>query len=124
MKKVEVLPTAKVSVKKSVLKKYQVKDEDVYFLKKDAEFEIELFNPTDETVMCKLVFNNKKENDEGLILYPGQRIFLERHLDTNKKLIFNTYIVEDTEETSQATRYNGLIQINFYKEKVWQNNYD
>lgn len=116
MKKVEVVPTAKISVKKSVLKKYQVKDEDVYFLKKDAEFEIELFNPLRETLLCKIFFNGKDSNDSGLVIYPGQRIFLERHLETDKKLIFNTYVVEDTEEAANATQLNGLVEVKFYKE--------
>lgn len=119
MKKLNVAPTAKISVRKSLLKKYQVKDEDVYFLKKDSEFEIELFNPLSEVILCRIFFNGKDNNDSGLVLYPGQRIFLERHLETDKKLVFNTYNVEDTEEVKLATSLNGLVKVEFYKEQEY-----
>jgi len=116
MKRVELKPTAKVSVSKSVLKKYKVDNQDVYFLKDGTEFEIELFNPLQETVLCNIIFNGKKSNNEGLVLEPGQRIFLERYLDTNDKFLFNTYEVEDNDEVRFAIAENGLVRVTFHKE--------
>ena len=121
-------PTAKVSVKKSVLKKYEVKNEDVYFLKKDAEFEIELFNPLQETIKCDIMFNGKSHSIDSLVLYHGQRVFLERHLDTDRKLVFNSYMIDDSSETAYAVRNNGLVKIDFYLERegtyiIYDNDY-
>jgi hypothetical protein len=84
MKTVELKPTAKIAVKKSVLKQYKVNNEDVVYLPKSTEFEIELHNPTQETVLCKIKFNKKDTSGEGLVLRPGQRVFLERYLNEDK----------------------------------------
>ena len=60
MKKLQENPTAKVAVKKNVLKQYKRSNEDVVFLKNDAEFEIELYNPLSETVKADVSINGKK----------------------------------------------------------------
>jgi len=50
------------------------------------EFEIELFNPKTNPVLAKISINGKRISERGIILNPGQRVFLERFLDSPEKL--------------------------------------
>lgn len=118
MKQMIKEPTAKVSVSKSLLKKYNVKGVDCYFLEDGSNFEIELFNPLQETILCKIVFNGERGEQEGLVLRPGERVFLERYLESNNKFVFETYEVDDSEETEFAIKKNGLVRITFHTE-IW-----
>lgn len=112
-------PTARIAVKKNVLKLYSVNKQDVNYLPKDAEFEIELYNPLQETILAKISLNNKESNDGGIILRPGERVFLERYLNEDRKFKFDVYSVEDTEETRLAISNNGLVSVSFYKENTF-----
>lgn len=118
MKTVDSKPTAKIAIKKCVLKQYRVNNEDVVYMSKDSEFEIELFNPTKESILCKIKFNNSLEEDNGLILRPGERVFLERFFNKKNKFKFDVYSVEDTKEANEAIKNNGLVSISFYKEEI------
>ena len=111
-------PTARIAVKKNVLKLYSVNKQEVNYLPKDAEFEIELYNPLQETILAKISLNNKEISNGGIILRPGQRIFLERYLNEDRKFKFDVYSVEDTEESRLAISNNGLVSISFYKEEI------
>lgn len=115
MKQIKREPTAKVAVRKSLLKKYNVNNEQVYFLKDGTNFEIELFNPLQTTVMASISIDGNTWG-EGLVLKPGERIFLERYLETNNKLLFETYDVDDSEEVKQAIAQNGEVVISFHLE--------
>jgi len=88
------------------------------YLKNDDSFEIELFNPLTETVLAKIKLNGEWISNGGIVLRPGERIFLERFLDTNNKFTFTTYDVDggDT-EVQNAIRLNGLVEISFFREK-------
>ena len=122
MKKVELNPTAKIAIKKNVLKHYQVDGKTSVFLPKDSEFEIELFNPLSHIIMCSIKLNGNEES-EGLVLYPGERVFLERYLSTDKKFKFKTYEVDkNNKEVDNAIKFNGLIEIAFFNEVVWNYN--
>lgn len=112
-------PTARIAVKKNVLKLYNVNKQDVNYLPKDAEFEIELYNPLMETILAKISLNNKEMNGGGIILRPGERVFLERYLNEDKKFKFDVYSVEDTEESKLAISNNGLVSVSFYKENIF-----
>lgn len=120
MNAINLKPTAKIAVQKSVLRVYKVDNQSTVYLKDGTEFQIELFNPLQETILCKFKCNGKSLNGEGLILYPGQRVFLERYLDNNSKLKFETYKVEDTAEVNNAITKNGLIEVEFFHEKIVQ----
>jgi hypothetical protein len=53
----------------------------------------------------------------GIILRPGERVFLERYLDEAKKFLFETYVVNgNNEEVQQAIANNGDVVIKFYDE--------
>ena len=66
---------------------------DTVYLKNGDEFEIELFNPTQNKVLAKIEVNGNSIGN-GIILRPGERIYLERHLGESKKFLFETYTVE------------------------------
>lgn len=117
MKELSLKPSAKIALKRNVLKMYEVEKTDVVYLKDDAEFEIELFNPLQESVLAKIKINGKFINNGGLIINPGQRIFLERYLDDNKKFKFSTYKVENNNpDVDYAIALNGFVEVFFYKE--------
>ena len=69
------------------------------YLNDGDEFEIEIYNPLQVNVLAKIIIqgnvtglsgslsinNNIFSHSDGLVIRPGQRVFLERHLDDNKK---------------------------------------
>lgn len=118
MKTTKLEPTAKIAVKKNVLKQYRVDNEDVVYLVKNAEFEIELFNPLQENILARIFLNNNEIPGNGLVLRPGERIFLERYLNEDRKFKFDVYEVENTLEVKNAIANNGLVTVKFYKEYV------
>jgi hypothetical protein len=53
----------------------------------------------------------------GIILRPGERVFLERYLDEAKKFLFETYVVDgDNKEVKEAIANNGDVVVKFYNE--------
>lgn len=87
-----------------------------YYLEKGQEFQIELFNPTSDVLLAKIILNGKAISQGGLVLNPGQRVFLDRYFDVAKKFLFDTYEVANTSEVKKAIENNGDIKIEFYKE--------
>ena len=115
--------TATITRKKNRVKSYT---EDPllpqsFFLKDGEEFEIELFNPLKTRVLAKIEINGSPLSDSGIVLMPGQRIFLERYLDSNKKFVFETYQVEKSDAVKEAITNNGNIRVSFYEEKIKTN---
>jgi len=94
-----------------------IKNGKVY-LDDGQEFEIELYNPLKECILCDIKLNGKKIKKNGLILKPGQRFYLDCFIDDKKKFIFNTYDVELSLESIEATENNGSLEVFFYKEQV------
>lgn len=92
--------------------------ENVY-LKNQTEFEIELFNPTQTSVLAKIKLNGNYISGGGIVLKPGQRIFLERYLDSPNKFKFETYSIETNDgDIKKAIENNGDVVVKFYPEKV------
>lgn len=113
---------AKIAVKKNVVKHYKKGNKSIVYLKKATEFEIELFNPTEDTLLAKISLNGKNTSNGGIILKPGERIFLERFLDDDKKYKFDVYEVENNnKEVENAIKNNGLVEVFFFKEKHFNN---
>jgi len=48
----------------------------VVFMDNGTEFEIELYNPTQNTVLSKISVNNQLISYSGVVLRPGERVFL------------------------------------------------
>ncbi len=89
---------------------------DVY-LQNKQEFELELFNPSQITKVAKISINGKPISTSGIVLKPGQRVFLERYLDNSKKFLFETYTVEgDNAQVEKAIANNGTVRVDFYDE--------
>ena len=117
----KTVPTANIAVNKSRIKVYNKEGEmPSYYLQSGQEFQIEIFNPTTEVVLAKITLNNKSLSQGGLVLNPGQRIFLDRYLDVAKKFLFDTYEVSNTSEVKKAIENNGDVKVEFFKEKVQQ----
>lgn len=108
-------PQAWLTVTKNRQKVY---NSNQIFLRDGQEFEIEIFNPTSTSYLAKIRLNGNYISSRGLILHPGQRIFLDRFIDENAKLCFSTYEVEDTKEIKKAIEKNGLVDIEFFPEQT------
>lgn len=108
-------PTAHITKKKSRLKVYN--GHNVFLNNKD-NFEFEIHNPTQKTVLAKIKLNGEYISTSGIILKPGERVFLERFLDTNNKFEFSTYKVNNTSENRSAIDLNGDVLVEFYDEQV------
>lgn len=106
---------AQITKKKNRLKVYLSSKNQIY-LNDGDEFEIELFNPKTNPVLAKISINGKRISERGIILNPGQRVFLERFLDSPDKFKFSTYNVNNSQEVKEAIANNGLIKIEFYDE--------
>lgn len=110
-------PTANLAINKSRIKIYSKSGElPIYYLEKGQEFQIELFNPTTDTVLAKIELNGTSIAQGGLVLRPGERVFLERYIDVAKKFKFDTYEVSNTEEVKKAIADNGDLRVQFFRE--------
>jgi hypothetical protein len=104
-----------ISVGRNRLKQY---DKNTVYLENGKEFELELFNPKTTKILVKIKINGNYISSSGVVLKPGQRVFLERYLDEAKKFKFETYSIENSKEAIEATAKNGLVEIEFYDEYV------
>jgi len=104
---------AHIAMNRSRLKSYS----NNYYLKDSSNFEIELFNPHAHSVLAKIKMNGSYISNSGLVIKPGQRVFLSRYLDSNNSFLFETYDIEsDNEVAKKAIENNGSIEIEFYYE--------
>ena len=108
-------PQAWIAVSNNRQKLYGTNN-DLVYLDDDQEFQIELYNPTPIQYLAKIYVNGELMSSSGLVLKPGQRYFLDRHIDVKKKLVFSTYEVENTEEVAEAIKNNGSVKVEFYAE--------
>ena len=113
-------PTAHITKKKSRLKVYN--GHSVFLNDKD-NFELEIHNSKQKSILCKIKLNGEYISTSGVVLRPGQRVFLERFLDSNNKFEFSTYEVNNTSENRSAIDLNGDVRIEFYDEITSRNNF-
>lgn len=106
-------PCAYITKNKQRVKQF---GQNVY-LKDGSEFEIELYNPSRKTVLSKIKINGEFIKGGGIILRPGERVFLERYIDVPRKFKYETYTVDSTNETMNAIANNGDVEILFYEEQ-------
>lgn len=107
-------PIAHITVNRNRLRLY---DSNVY-LKNGSTFEIELWNPKTTRVLAKIMINGVNVSSGGIVVNPGQRVYLERFLDVDHKFLFNTYEIENSVEAVEAAQLNGLVKIEFFDEQV------
>jgi len=114
-------PCAYISKDRKRLKQFG----QTVYLNNGDEFQLELFNPSSTTVLAKIKLDGSYISGGGIVLKPGQRVFLERYLDDARKFKFETYEVDGTSnEVLDAIAGNGDVVIDFfdeYKQPVWNN---
>jgi hypothetical protein len=116
---VQSAPSAYITKNKQRIKQ----NSDTVYLQNGDTFEIELYNPTQDDILAKIDLNQKSISGGGIVLRPGERVFLERYLDDAKKFKFETYEVDDSFESELATMKNGWVTVTFHKEQIYQPNY-
>jgi hypothetical protein len=99
------------------------------FLEDKEEFEIEIFNPLTVSVLADIKLNGQSISKTGLVVKPGQRVYLDCFIDDKKKFKFSTYEIENSGEALEATQNNGVLEVFFYKEDVitldnWRSRFD
>lgn len=109
---------ANISIQRNRVKVYP---NNTVYLQDKQEFQIELFNSTTITRLAKIAINGQLISQTGIVVQPGQRIYLERYIDSPRKFSFQTYVVDaDNQAVDQAIVNNGLVQVYWYDEKPAQ----
>jgi hypothetical protein len=115
-------PEAFITKAKKRIKQF---DGQVYLSDGD-EYEIELYNPTTDVVLAKIKLDGNYIAGGGIVLRRGERVFLERFLDSPNRFKFSTYVVNgNNTEVQDAIRNNGYVEIEFYDEykPTWNSGY-
>jgi hypothetical protein len=87
------------------------------FLADNTEFEIEFYNKSSKTV-CPAITINGEALTRYPVIYNGQKYILKDFISINKKFLFNTYMVDNSEDSLNAIKENGIIDIKYYYEKL------
>lgn len=107
-------PSVVITSNRNELKVYQ--GNNVY-LNNGDNFELRFFNPLNEKLGVEINFNGMKKGYGYLVLNPGQDLVLDRFLDEQRKMLFETYTVDgNNEDAVKAIEKNGIITFNFFKE--------
>jgi hypothetical protein len=107
-------PEIFVTKNKQRLKQYG----NTVYLKNGEEFELEFFNPTYNKILAKIQLNGVYIGS-GIIIRPGERVFLERYIETSKKFLFETYQIDKTnKEALKAIEENGIVEVEFYRQYI------
>jgi len=110
-------PSVAITHDRNELKVYQG---NLIYLNDGDNFELHFFNPLQEKVGVEINFNSIRKGDGYLVLNPGQDLILDRFLDEQRKMIFETYVIDGNNEAAvKAIQQNGLISFNFYKEQKY-----
>ena len=114
---------AKIAINKSLLKEYSnSSNERIVYMDDNTEFQIQLFNPYTYTIGISFDFNSQSGCSQLLVLKPGERVWLDRFLDSESKFLFSTYEVGTSKKVKEAIKDNGKLCIRFYKERQYHNN--
>lgn len=107
-------PQAFITKRKQRVKQF----EGQVYLNDGDTYEIELFNPTPTFVLAQIKLDGNYISKGGVVLRPGERVFLERFLDSNNQFVFRTYEVsKKNKEVQEAIANNGYVEIEFYNEQ-------
>lgn len=107
-------PSVLITSNRNELKLYQG---NIVYLNDGDNFELRFFNPLQEKIGVEIMFNGIRKGESYLVLNPGQDIFLDRFLDEQRKMLFETYEVNgNNKDAVEAIQQNGLITFNFHKE--------
>ena len=112
-------PQAFITKRKQRIKQF----EGQVYLNDGDEYEIEIFNSQSNYILAKIKVDNQYLTGGGIVLRPGERIFLERFLDSNNKFVFRTYEVGKEAVNLGAINNNGYVEVEFYSEWKQQQSY-
>ena len=112
-------PQAFITKRKQRIKQF----EGQVYLNDGDEYEIEIFNPQPNHILAKIKVDNQYLTGGGIVLRPGERVFLERFLDSNNKFVFRTYEVGKEAVNLGAIDNNGYVEVEFYSELKQQQSY-
>ncbi len=99
------------------LRKLYGKNKNKIYLNDGDYIQLNIFNPFTCRIGVQLKFNGKCENDL-LIVFPGQRVILDRFLSDNHRIQFKTYMVDgDDKMVKKAIKDNGKLNIYFWYEQ-------
>jgi hypothetical protein len=108
------VPSVVITSNHNELKLYQG---NIVYLNDGDNFELRFFNPLQEKLGVEIMFNGIRKGDGYLVLNPGQDLILDRFLDEQRKMLFETYTINgNNKEAVEAIEKNGVISFNFYKE--------
>lgn len=108
-------PECKILINKQKRKVYGKKKNKIY-LNDNDNIQINIFNTLNEKIGVQIEFNGKLE-ENILVVNPGQKIMLDRFMDSKRKIKFSTYFVDGNDNrTKEAIKKNGDIKIFFWKE--------
>ena len=108
---------ASIAINKSICKEFTTSQSNrTVYLAHGLEFQIQLFIPFKFTIGVDISMNGEMLS-KTLIIKPGQRIWLERYFENNRKFKFETYTVDNNDSAVEAAiAKNGNIKLEFYKE--------
>jgi len=108
------VPTVHITSNRNRVKTYG----NVAYMKSGTNFEIEIFNPTQGRLLANISIDGRNISTNGLVINPGQRVYLERWLDEARKFKFSTYEVENSAPAKKAIEQNGKIEVSLYSETI------
>lgn len=89
------------------------------FLNNKDEFQIRLFNPLREKIGVQIGFNGQLSTSM-LVLNPGEDVIVDRFLDDQRKMLFETYQYDKGNSAAvNAVVNNGIVEIRFFKEYIY-----
>jgi len=80
-------------------------------MKDNAVFQVELDNPTDQRYLANISVNGTSIGP-GIVLRPGEHIFLDRYTESNNMFKFSTY--EVSHKRKHLGSSNGVVEISFH----------
>ena len=107
---------AKIAVNKSLLKEYSNSSNDrIVYMNDGTEFQIQIFNPYSYTIGVSFSFNEKSGsysswNEQLLVVKPGQRVWLERYLNDEAKLLFEPREQQHKEKIESHQQRRALMK--------------
>jgi hypothetical protein len=116
------MPSANITINKNRLKLY---NDTTYYLEDGQTYEIELFNPTKQKLKAEIFISGNSISGGGVVLKPGERIYLERFVESNNKFLFKTYTIDKNDnEAFEAISDNGKVTVKFYREQISRNRWE
>lgn len=110
-------PEAYITINKSRVKIYS---HNKIYMANETEFQLELDNCTSQVWLAMISLNGEKVSESGLVLKPGERVFLDTPDITSSgkrhKFKFETYEIE--EGRSHLVAENGKVKVEFFKENI------